>query len=153
MSISGTDLYSYKLWLAIVHPGSVENTQEYEVTIVGTDLYSYKLWLAIVHPGSVENTQEYEVTIVVTPPTESYLIDNTIHLCCLVNPTPPDSVIYQLRILWLFGSQETSGQSTYTVSYYMDFHYLWLYCQVFSNRVQVIEGKKVIKVYGRLRLT
>ena len=89
----------------------------------------------------------------VTPPTGPYLIDNTIHLSCFANPTPPDSVTYRWRILTLSGIQETSGQNmTYTPSYYMDFHYLWLYCQVFSNGVQIIEGKKVIEVYGRLRL-
>ena len=118
-------------------------------------LISYKI---SVYHNAVEDTQGYgEVTIVVTPPTGPYLIDNTIHLSCFVNPwtmvnlTPPDSVTYRWRILTLSGTRETSGQNmTYTPSYYRDFHYLWLYCQVFSNGIQIIEGKKVIEVHGRL---
>ena len=88
-----------------------------------------------------------------TPPTGPYLIGNTIHLLCFVDPTPPNPVTYRWRILRLHDSWEPSGQNvSYTPSYYSDFHHLWLYCQVFSNALQVTEGKKVIDVCGMLSI-
>ncbi len=94
----------------------------------------------------------YKVTIIVTPPTGPYrLFDRTIDLSCFVDPTPPDPVTYQWRVFTRsFDSWEPNGQNISYSPYRRDFHYIWFYCSVLSNAVQVTQGKKVIEVYGRL---
>lgn len=86
----------------------------------------------------------------ITPPTGPYLINRTINLSCFIDPAPPEPVTYRWRILRAHGVYwEQSWQNiSYTPLYYSDFHHLQLYCQVFSNTVQVTEGKKFIEVYG-----
>ena len=90
------------------------------------------------------------MTIVLTPPAGAYLIDNTIECSCFVDPTPPNPVSYRWRVLRFYGFSQYNGQNTsYTPSYYRDFHHIWFYCEVFSNTVPVTEGKKVIEVHGK----
>jgi hypothetical protein len=91
----------------------------------------------------------------VTPPRGPYLIDSTIELSCFIDPTPPDPVIYQWRVLTgLYGYWEPDGQNiSYTPSSdFHDFRHLWFYCRVFPNTVKapaVAEGKKTIEVCGK----
>lgn len=106
------------------------------------------------HTVNVAAVEGYEVTITITPPTGPYLIDRTIDLSCFINPTPPDPVIYRWRILsGIYSSWEPTNQNiSFSPNAYDNFHYIWFYCQVFSNAVQIAEGEKAIEVYGKLVL-
>ena len=97
----------------------------------------------------------YSVTIITSPSQGPFRISQIVNFSCLIEPTPPDLVTYQWRVLDNAGGGSTSSSQNISryyrfYSYYL--HYCWYSCEVSRNQTLLGSSRRVIEVHGELQI-
>ena len=91
----------------------------------------------------------YSVTIVTNPRKGPFKVQQTVQFSCFIEPTPPESVIYQWNTVERFSGASThSSQNFCKTYYYHSLRYCWYSCQVFQNQTLLGSNDKFVEVQG-----
>ena len=100
----------------------------------------------------------YSVTIITSPSQGPYRLSQIVNFSCLIEPTPPDLVTYQWRVLdnvgggSTLGGQNISRYSSSSSYIYPYLHYCWYSCEVSYNQALLGSSRKIIEIHGEFEL-
>ena len=95
--------------------------------------------------------EQYDVTVITDPPSGPFLIENQINLTCHVHPMPPEPVTYSWHAVKDANGPTTlsSQKTTLYTPYYLDLHFSWFFCKVFSNGSPIGVGRRLVEIHGK----
>ena len=115
----------------------------------------YRFTIAGIFSSSLSSADDgfgsYSVSIITEPSQGPFRIGQDVQFMCQVDPTPPDPVTYQWRIVERSYEGSTSPQQNIsTFYYYYDYtlRYCYYYCQASVNQTLLGSASRVVEVQG-----
>jgi len=91
------------------------------------------------------------VSIVTEPRQGPFRIGQVVQFLCLIEPTPPDPVIYQWSYVEEIFSSGSSTQQNISRTFGEEYlRYCWYFCEVSINKsLSIGSDSKLIELYGK----